>query len=311
MPTTPLVWKRGHYRPVTVGQHQYKVLDHLDNPKTGYQGTIYQRVDSGEIIVAHRGTEFDREALRDGVLADGGMVFNRSNLQVPEAIELTRRAVQLSEAQAPDDGGQAPPVTVTGHSLGGTLAQVSAHYFGLKGETINAYGAASLNLRIPAGGDAVTNHVMAGDLVSAGGAHYGQVKIYAAPQEIQTLRANGYDNTTHWSDALRGYGPVQLATGHTPPTTTRAAIAMGDSHKGHHFANVDASGQPDRSVLGDPAALQLAQDNAVAIGEYRDDVQRHARHDHGGEPQRHGHAARAHGHGPGNHPGLPASVGPG
>lgn len=263
---------RGHYRPVTVGQHQYKVLDHLDNPRTGYQGTIYQRVDSGEIIVAHRGTEFDREALRDGILADGGMVLNRSNLQVPEAIALTRRALQLAEAQAPDNGGRTPPVTVTGHSLGGTLAQVSAHYFGLKGETINAYGAASLNLRIPEGGTDVTNHVMAGDLVSAGGAHYGQVKTYATPQEIQTLRANGYDNATHWSDALRGYSPVQIATGHTPPTTTRAAIAMGDSHKGHHFANTDANGRPDRSVLGDPAALQLARDNAVAIGEYRDDV---------------------------------------
>ncbi|QCB47452.1 hypothetical protein [Hydrogenophaga sp. PAMC20947] len=255
----------------TIGEHQYKVLYHQDNPKTGYQGTIYQRVDTREIIVAHRGTEFDREALKDGVLADGGMVLNRSNLQVPDAIGLTRKAMQLAQDQAVGD--QTPPVTVTGHSLGGTLAQVSAHYFGLKGETINAYGAASLNLRIPAGGNDVTNHVMAGDLVSAGGAHYGQVKVYATPQEIQTLRANGYHNTTHWSDALRGYGPVQLATGFTPPTTTRAAFAMSDSHKGHHFANVDANGRPDHSVLEDPAASRLARANAVAIGEYRGDVQ--------------------------------------
>jgi hypothetical protein len=33
-------------------------------------------VDTREIIVAHRGTEFDREALKDGLLADGGMVLN-------------------------------------------------------------------------------------------------------------------------------------------------------------------------------------------------------------------------------------------
>ena len=256
---------------VKIGQHSYRILDHQDNPRTGYQGTIYQRADTGEIVVAHRGTEFDREALKDGVLADGGMVFNRSNLQVSDAIALTRTAV-LKAQEVGELTGRTPPVTVTGHSLGGTLAQVSAHYFGLKGETINAYGAASLNLRIPEGGTDVTNHVMAGNLVSAGGAHYGQVKTYATPQEIQTLRANGYDNATHWSDVLRGYSPVQIATGHIPPTTTRAAIAMGDSHKGHHFANTDANGRPDRSVLGDPAALQLARDNAVAIGEYRDDV---------------------------------------
>ena len=256
---------------VSIGQHEYKILDHHDNPRTGYQGTIYQRADTREIVVAHRGTEFDREAFKDGVLADGGMVLNRSNLQATDAIALTRKAMQLADDQSVGD--VTPPVTVTGHSLGGTLAQVSAHYFGLKGETINAYGAASLNLRIPPGGDAVTNHVMAGDLVSAGGVHYGQVKTYATPQEIQTLRANGYDNTTHWSDPLRGRMLVNHLTDTLSPTTTRAAIAMGDSHKGHHFANVDANGQPDRSVLGDPAALQRAQDNAVAIGEYREDVQ--------------------------------------
>ena len=35
----------------------YKILEHYDNPRTGYQGTIYQRADTGEITVAHRGTE--------------------------------------------------------------------------------------------------------------------------------------------------------------------------------------------------------------------------------------------------------------
>lgn len=262
--------ENGKYKPVTIGQHKYVVLDHHDNAKTGYQGTIYQRVDTEEIVVAHRGTEFDREAFRDGLQADGGMVFKRSNQQASDAVELTRKALQMAQDQA--GSGQAPPVTVTGHSLGGTLAQVSAHHFDLKGETFNAYGANSLGLRIPSGGTSVTNHVMAGDAVSAASAHYGQVKAYAQPQEIATLAANGYDNTTHWSDPLRGYSLVNLATGTTPPTTSRAAVAMGDSHKMHHFTAQDASGQPDRSVLGDPAALQRAQDHAVAIGEYRGDV---------------------------------------
>jgi hypothetical protein len=63
-------------KPVSIGRHEYRILDHHDNPRTGYQGTIYQRVDTREIIVAHRGTEFDREALKDGLLADGGMVLN-------------------------------------------------------------------------------------------------------------------------------------------------------------------------------------------------------------------------------------------
>ena len=260
-------------KPETIGGHKYKILDHYDNPRTGYQGTIYQRVDTNEIIVAHRGTEFDREALKDGLLADGGMVLSRSNLQASDAIALTRKALQLAQEKTTGEGGIAPPVTVTGHSLGGTLAQVTAHHFDLRGETFNAYGATSLGLRIPAGGSSVTNHVMAGDLVSAASAHYGQVKVHATAQEIQTLDAHGYDNKTHWSDPLRGRGPIQLATGFTPPTTTAAAIAMADSHKMHHFASVDANGRPDRSVLEDPATVQRAQDNVTRIGEYRRDVQ--------------------------------------
>jgi len=277
----------------TIGGHKYRILEHHDNPRTGYQGTIYQRVDTNEIIVAHRGTEFDREALKDGLqiivahrgtefdrealkdglLADGGMVLSRSNLQASDAIALTRKALQLAQEKATGEGGIAPPVTVTGHSLGGTLAQVTAHHFDLRGETFNAYGATSLGLRIPAGGSSVTNHVMAGDLVSAASAHYGQVKVHATAQEIQTLDAHGYDNKTHWSDPLRGHGPIQLATGFTPPTTSAAAIAMADSHKMHHFASVDANGRPDRSVLEDPATVQRAQDNVTRIGEYRRDVQ--------------------------------------
>jgi len=257
---------------VTIGQHKYSVLAYRDNLATGYQGTIYQRVDTGEIIVAHRGTEFDREALKDGLLADGGMVFNRSNLQVPDAIELTRKALHLANSQASDFNGHPPPVTVTGHSLGGTLAQVTAHHFDLRGETFNAYGANSLGLRIPEGGNAVTNHVMAGDMVSAGSGHYGQVKVYAEPQEIAGLAAKGFDNTTHWSDRLRGYSPVNFATGTTPPNTVGAAISLADSHKMHHFVNTDGAGKPDHSVLNDSTAIKRAQTNATAIDEYRGNV---------------------------------------
>ncbi len=39
---------------------EYKVLEHYSNPRTGYQGTIYQRVDTGEIVVGHRGTETEQ-----------------------------------------------------------------------------------------------------------------------------------------------------------------------------------------------------------------------------------------------------------
>ncbi|MDZ4291069.1 MAG: hypothetical protein U1C47_04005 [Hydrogenophaga sp.] len=66
-------------------------------------------MDTNEVIVAHRGTEFDREALKDGLLADGGMVLSRSNLQASDAIALTRKALQLAQEKATGEGDVVPP----------------------------------------------------------------------------------------------------------------------------------------------------------------------------------------------------------
>ncbi|MEA0970051.1 hypothetical protein QYZ35_21950, partial [Xanthomonas campestris pv. campestris] len=53
-------------RPVDIGGITYKRLEYVDSP-SGYQGIIYQRIDTNEIIVAHRGTETERELKQDGV----------------------------------------------------------------------------------------------------------------------------------------------------------------------------------------------------------------------------------------------------
>lgn len=243
---------------VDIGGIPCQRLDFVDRP-SGYQGVLYQRVDTRELIVVHRGTEFDRQPLRDGLYADGGMVATRHNAQVADAIEFTQHALEYAKQQHIKTGQPAPQVTVAGHSLGGDLAQVTAHHFGLKGETFNAYGAVSLDRRIPEGGNDVVNHVMAGDPVSAASRHYGQVRVYATPQEIATLEQAGYDNRSSGLDARN---PLGAAKG----------LVM-DSHRMHNFLPVDGNGNPDRSVLEDPAAQQLAQRYAPMIGKYRNDVE--------------------------------------
>lgn len=135
----------GEEESVTLNGHRYVVLEHVNNPRNGYQGTVYQHVDTNEIVVSHRGTG---QIMLDGVVTDGMMVTARTNLQAKDAIALTESAMEYAHKLG-KDVGRAPEVTVTGHSLGGTLAQVSAHHFDLKGETFNAYGAASLSYRIP------------------------------------------------------------------------------------------------------------------------------------------------------------------
>lgn len=246
-------------REVEVEGVTYKILEHMDQP-SGYQGTIYQRVDTGDIVVAHRGTELNngvKAIVQDVVLADAGMVTQRTNLQTADAVELTRRALDYAKKSGPDYGNQTPEVTVTGHSLGGVLAQITAHHFDLRGETFNSYGAVSLGYRIPEGGDKVLNHVMAGDTVSAASRHYGQVRAYATVEEVRRLQDHGYENNRNPLD-LRS--PVQAALG-----------SLG-SHGMHHFLDVDDKERPDISVLGDPRARQLAAQYAPMFDKYRDDV---------------------------------------
>lgn len=245
---------------VELGGVEYRVQAIADKA-SGYQGAIYQRVDTGEMVVAHRGTEFEREKRKDLVLTDGGMVANRSNRQADDAIELTGTALALARQYASENGVQPPQVTVTGHSLGGTLAQVTAHHFGLKGETFNAFGAVSLGRRIPEGGNDVINHVMAHDMVAAGSPQYGQVRVYATPEAIDTLRRQGYDNDRSVLD-LRHAVPAAVA-----------ALGRG-SHDMHNFLPVDGQGRPDTSVLDDPQALRLAAQYDPMIDKYRADVSR-------------------------------------
>jgi len=229
---------------VVLGGCKYKVLEHVNNRANGYQGTIYQREDTGEIIVAHRGTE---QIARDAFLTDGGMVLARTNVQAPDAIRLTEHAMIYAE-RVGRGTGRIPPVTVTGHSLGGTLAQISAHHFDLKGETFNAYGAVSLGYRIPEGGSTMLNHVMAADPVSAASSHFGQVRVYATQEEIRTLGNCGFSNS-----AFRALIPDS--------TLVAAAHSIGSHKLGNFLGN--------ESVLGKPEAQALARDNQKMIEEYR------------------------------------------
>ncbi|PAM66600.1 hemolysin, partial [Stenotrophomonas maltophilia] len=169
---------------ITVGGTKYEVLACRDSG-SGYQGIVYLNINTKEVIVAHRGTEFDRQPMLDGGI-DAAMVTARVNAQLTDALALTKQALRLAEERG------AGPVHVTGHSLGGALAQITAHHYNLPGDAFNPYGAAGLAYRLPEGQPAnaapFTNHVMAGDLVSAGGPHYGKVEMYALPRELEILR---------------------------------------------------------------------------------------------------------------------------
>lgn len=233
----------------------YEVVEFVDNKKTGYQGVIYQRVGTGEIIVAHRGTEFDREPLKDGWHTDGGMVAKEFNLQTEDAIALTRHALSYAQNYADRKKVPVPEVTHTGHSLGGCHAQTMAHHFDHKAETFNAYGAAGLKGINPNEPNAanVTNHVMAGDVVSAASPHYGKVVMYATPKEIDRLSRAGYGDAAQENDL-------------------KVVVPLVGSHRMKNFLDDPATPGRNESALANPESRNLANANRTAIDEYRSEV---------------------------------------
>ena len=249
--------EKGVLQRVHIGDQEFLPVKHMDMP-SGYQGTIYKNVKTGDYVVAHRGTEFDRELLKDGVV-DVGMVTGKLNAQLHDALELTRLAKEMAERDH-------KPLTVTGHSLGGALAQITAHHYNLPGEAFNPYGAAGLGYRIregqPAHAARFTNHVMAGDFVSAASEHYGSVQIYALPSELSRLRAA--DNMA----ALGGPAKSAALFGLTPVL----AVQMADSHRLKHFVDDPTAVPPRLSVLGQESARITQPEDQARVDAFRENM---------------------------------------
>lgn len=243
---------------ITSGGKEFVVARHMDMP-SGYQGSVYQDFKAGDYVVAHRGTEFDRELLKDG-LVDLGMVTGRINAQRHDALELTRIALQMAQR----DGTQ---LSVTGHSLGGALAQITAHHYNLPGEAFNPYGAAGLLHRIapgqPAHAARFSNHVMAGDFVSAASTHYGSVQIYALASELELLR----EAEKHARATL----PF-LGAGSGIAVAPVLMVTLADSHRMRHFIDRLDETPPGRSVLDDPAARIRDPADQQRVDAFRDNV---------------------------------------
>lgn len=207
-------------RSIPPSGQEYEVLDVLDH-ESGYYGVIFKNNDTGEIIVAHCGTEFDGEhadKIRDLLLTDGQMALIDVNQQRNPAILLVERALALA-ASDPDN----PSVSVTGHSLGGALAQITAAEFGLYGETFNGYGAAA-QIEGAAAGANVVNHVRVTDIVAAAAEHFGEVRVYATENDADLVVLPDVLTTDEM-------GGINALLGHLPGATHSAEQFYRDSEE--------------------------------------------------------------------------------
>ena len=178
-------------QPFIIDGHPYKVIATVSDTDTGYRARAYQRTDTGAVAIVECGT---LSPLQDGGLdaaTDFLMVRNQTNRQWPEAQKFAEKAIATAKASEPAFHHPID-ITVVGHSLGGTLAQLTSVKYHLRGTTFNAYGAVDLGYGVPEGGNQVTNYVMAGDVVSAASRHVGHTVTLASQADIASLRAGHY-----------------------------------------------------------------------------------------------------------------------
>ena len=181
--------------------YRYRVIDYLSDP-SGYYGVIFQNTTTLEYVVAHCGTEASGEyqdIVRDLLMTDGQMSLFNVNQQKGAALWLAERALTLAA-----ESGNVPSVTVTGHSLGGALAQITAARFGLFGETFNAYGAAAQIEDVHA--DArIINHSRVSDIVGTAALHFGELRLYATEGDADLMTppmGDSYDPISAMNTAL-------------------------------------------------------------------------------------------------------------
>ena len=239
--------------------------------QVGYHGAAFKNNATDEIVVANRGTEPASSLDRT---ADLQMAAN----QLPDQYQFAK---QFLDQVLNDPSNAGASITITGHSLGGSLAQLLAAETGLSATTFNPYGAKDLipaintryglSLDSNAAFNNITNHQTALDGVSRlpGSTQIGKIQTHLAPSESvaavlvagSALRSPATFITTYMAERFIWSHSIERFTQEvfSPPTLTYPvakdfvdfARSLGDQ--------IDAIEQGIISAA-DPVLVQLQND---------------------------------------------------
>ncbi|RDU61275.1 hypothetical protein CQA53_10395 [Helicobacter didelphidarum] len=100
---------------------RYNLVEHCPNTDSGFSATLFQEKETQEFILAIRGTEFKiNQAWQDIITTDGSLLLSSTPLgQYNDMLRFYNQCkAKYPKIKAPNS------LTLTGHSLGGCLAQV-------------------------------------------------------------------------------------------------------------------------------------------------------------------------------------------
>ncbi|MDF4003891.1 hypothetical protein P3W33_10875 [Luteibacter sp. PPL552] len=172
---------------------KYLVIYASPGSATNYYGAVLENDATSELIVVNKGTEPSN--IHD-IQADIAMIAMNMPSQWPEAANTMRWALDYAKQH----NIPTSQISITGHSLGGALAQLQASMpeaAGIHAETFNAYGALSMarslhaNLDPASAADRVVNHRMYHDPVSAVSKHVGRTVDYMDRDDYERHRQGG------------------------------------------------------------------------------------------------------------------------
>ena len=110
----------------------FEVVKQVNDENTGFSGTVFKNTETNEYVIAFRGTEWGDKL--DWV-HNAKMAFLYEGPQFDSAFDFTNK--QIAEILAKDPDAK---ISLTGHSLGGSLAQAVGAKSKLQTTTFNAYG---------------------------------------------------------------------------------------------------------------------------------------------------------------------------
>jgi T5SS/PEP-CTERM-associated repeat protein len=185
------------YKPATSASIDgYKLLTTF-SPGSGFYAAAYVETNPDDpdpsIVISYRGTSLNQpaDAIKN-VLADASFLTGDANAMLQRyVLDASNFVVQVEALARKDYPDQSPLITLTGHSLGGALAQLvgEAGNFGAAGfdapgsggAIYNALGADLAPVVGQGGGGTDTNYRLSGDLVSEAGEQLGAVYTIASP----------------------------------------------------------------------------------------------------------------------------------
>ncbi|MDR3227163.1 MAG: hypothetical protein LBT56_05780 [Prevotellaceae bacterium] len=155
------------------------IIDKANDNDYGFQCALLYK--DGKYVLAFRGTEFDRELLKD-VKSDAKGAVTNLDKQTQAALEITRKLILDGKINTDD-------IQLTGHSLGGRLAAEAAVTHGLTAYTFNAAGVSAETNKVIA--ETNYNNTYKGQVINVSSAND---FLTGLQNTVSSLTANEYVN---------------------------------------------------------------------------------------------------------------------